>query len=61
MRMARLFENTKLLVMASQQVVDRLLDEESNTVVDLELLTGKTISFQVEALYIIEQFDVVLY
>jgi ribonuclease G len=42
-------------------VVDRLLDEESNTVVDLELLTGKTISFQVESLYIIEQFDVVLY
>jgi len=61
MRMARVFENTKLLVMASQQVVDRLLDEESNTVVDLELLTGKTISFQVESLYIIEQFDVVLY
>ena len=61
MRVARAFENKALLVMASQQVVDRMLDEESATVSDLEHLTGKSISFQVEAMYTTEQFDVVMY
>ena len=61
MRVARAFENHALLVMAAQQVVDRLLDEESATVADLEQLTGKSISFQVEAMYTTEQFDVVMY
>lgn len=59
-RVARAYENRALLVMASQQVVDRLLDEESATVVDLETLTGKRISFKVEAFYTNEQFDVVM-
>jgi ribonuclease G len=61
MRVARAFENKALLVMAAQEVVDRLLDEESATVADLEQLTGKSISFQVEAMYTTEQFDVVMY
>lgn len=61
MRVARAFENRALLVMAAQQVVDRLLDEESTTVADLEQLTGKSISFRVEAMYTTEQFDVVMY
>ncbi len=61
MRVARAFENRALLVMAAQQVVDRLLDEESSTMADLEQLTGKTIGFQVEAMYTTEQFDVVMY
>jgi ribonuclease G len=61
LRVARAFENRALLVMAAQQVVDRLLDEESSTVADLELLAGKSISFQVEAMYTTEQFDVVMY
>ena len=43
MRVARAFENRALLVMAAQQVVDRLLDEESATVADLE--TTGTASF----------------
>ena len=61
LRVARAFENDSLLVMASQEVVDRLLDEESSTVADLEELSGKRISFQVEPIYTTEQFDVVLY
>ncbi|MEY4642206.1 MAG: hypothetical protein RLZZ227_2200 [Pseudomonadota bacterium] len=61
MRLSRAFENSALLVRAAQVVVDRLLDEESAAVADLGQLTGKSISFQVEAMYSIEQFDVVMY
>jgi ribonuclease G len=60
-RAARVFENDVLLVMASQQVVDRLLDEESSTLADLEELIGKTVRFQVEPMYTQEQYDVVLF
>jgi ribonuclease G len=60
-RVARVYENDELLVMASQLVVDRLLDEESATLADLEVLTGKTIRFQVEPMYTQEQYDVVLF
>ena len=48
------------LVLASQEVVDRLLDEESASVAELEVFIGKPIKFQVESLYTQEQFDVVL-
>jgi len=61
MRVARVYENDVLLVMASQQVVDRLLDEESSTLADLEELIGKTVRFQVEPMYTQEQYDVVLF
>ena len=60
-RVARVYENDELLVMASQVVVDRLLDEESSTLADLEMLTGKTIRFEVEPMYTQEQYDVVLF
>ncbi len=61
LRVARVYENDVLLVMASQLVVDRLLDEESSTLADLEELIGKTIKFEVEPMYTQEQYDVVLY
>jgi len=61
MRVARAFENSRLLVMGAQEVVGRMLDEESDTLLNLEQLTGKSISFQVEALYSTEQFDVVMF
>ncbi|MFM1896644.1 MAG: hypothetical protein RLZZ385_1718 [Pseudomonadota bacterium] len=61
LRVARVYENDVLLVMASQQVVDRLLDEESSTLADLEELIGKTVKFEVEPMYTREQFDVVLF
>ncbi len=60
MREARQFDAQQLLVLASQEVVDRLLDEESTAVVELEEFIGKPIQFQVETLYTQEQFDVVL-
>jgi ribonuclease G len=60
LREARAYENDKLLVLASQSVVDRLLDEESASVADLEEFIGKSIQFQVEAIYHQEQFDVIL-
>jgi ribonuclease G len=60
MRDARAYENDNLLVLASQGVVDRLLDEESTNVADLEEFIAKTISFRVEPGYSQEHFDIVL-
>ena len=60
MREARAYDADRYLVIASQEVVDRLLDEESANVADLESYIGKTIKFQVESLYNQEQFDIVL-
>ena len=60
MRTARAYENDVLLVMASQIVVDRLLDEESDTLAELQELVAKTVKFEVEPMYTQEQFDVVL-
>ena len=47
-------------MLASQEVVDLLLDEESTSLAELEAFIDKPIKFQVEALYTQEQFDVVL-
>lgn len=60
MREARQFDAQKFLVLASQMVIDHLLDEESNSVAELEDFIGKPIKFQVESEYTQEQFDVVL-
>jgi ribonuclease G len=60
LREARAYDSDTYLVIASQAVVDRLLDEESGNVAELEAFIGKNIQFQVEALYTPEQFDVVL-
>lgn len=60
LRVAKAYENDVLLVMAAQAVVDRLLDEESNTLGELQELIAKTIKFEVEPMYTQEQFDVVL-
>ena len=59
-REARQYEARQLLVLASQEVVDLLLDEESDGLADLESFIGIPIKFQVENLYTQEQFDVVL-
>jgi len=48
------------LVLASQSVVDRLLDEESTSVAELETFINKPIRLQAEILYSQEQFDIVL-
>ena len=60
MRSSRQFEASKLMVLASTKVVERILDEQSSTVAELEELIGKTIRFQSEDQYSQEQYDVVL-
>ena len=60
MREARQYDAVKLLVLASQEAVDYMLDEESTSVAELEDFIGVPIKLQVEALYTQEQFDVVL-
>lgn len=59
-RMARQFDATQFLVIASQRVVERMLDEESTSIAELEAFLGKGLSFQVDLQYSQEQFDVVM-
>ncbi|MFI4889896.1 MAG: ribonuclease G [Steroidobacterales bacterium] len=59
-RQARQFECQQLMVLAHQDVIERLLDEESTALGELELSTGKPIRLQTEALYTVDQYDVVL-
>ncbi|VAX10230.1 Ribonuclease G [hydrothermal vent metagenome] len=60
LRESRLFDVNSLLVLASQEVIDRLLDEDSANLAELEAFIGKNIRLQVEALYTQENYDVVL-
>jgi ribonuclease G len=60
LRESRQFDVESLLVLASQEVIDRLLDEESQNLAELEQFIGKPIKLQAEALYTQEQYDVVL-
>ncbi len=59
-RSSRQFEASTLMVLASSQVVEKILDEQSSTVAELEELIGKSIRFQREDQYSQEQYDVVL-
>ncbi len=56
----RQFEFQQLLVLAHQEVIERMLDEESASLAELEETTGKPIRLQAEALYAEDQYDVVL-
>ena len=60
MRSSRQFEARTLMVLASSQVVEKILDEQSATVAELEEVIGKSIRFQREDQYAQEQYDVVL-
>ncbi|KPW87453.1 RNAse G [Pseudomonas congelans] len=60
LREARAYQAVGYRVLANQRVVDRLLDEESGNVAELESFIGRTIRFQVETMYSQEQYDVVL-
>jgi ribonuclease G len=60
LRQAREFEVRGLMVLAHQDVVELLLDEESAALAELELVIGKPIKLQTEALYGVDHFDVVL-
>ncbi len=59
-REARQYDAKELLVLASQDVVDLLLDEESSSLAELESFIEVPIKFQVESMFSPEQYDVVL-
>ncbi|MGA2655642.1 MAG: ribonuclease G [Gammaproteobacteria bacterium] len=54
------YEGRQYMIIASQTVIDRLIDEESDTMEALEAQLGSRIRLQVEALYTQEQYDVVI-
>lgn len=58
-REERQFEAQKILVVASQQVIDMLIDDEFINIAEIEEFTGKQVTFQVEPAYTQEQYDVV--
>jgi ribonuclease G len=60
LRQNRQFDFQQLMVLAHQDVIDLLLDEESAALAELEVLTAKPIRLQTEALYSVDQYDVVL-
>ncbi len=59
-REARQFDVESLLVLASPEVIDRLVDEESTHLAELEEFIERPIRLQAEVLYTQEQYDVVL-
>ncbi|WP_348759455.1 ribonuclease G [Candidatus Methylocalor cossyra] len=60
LREVRQYNVQELLVLASNEVVERLLDEEADTLSELETFLGVRIKFRAEAQYTQEQYDVVL-
>jgi ribonuclease G len=60
LREAKQYETTQFLVLASQDIIDRLNDEDSTNVAELEQFIEKPILFQCETQYNREQFNVVL-
>lgn len=60
LREERAYDATSYLVLASAAVIDRLLDEDSSSLADLESFMGKTIKLQVESNYTQDQYDIVL-
>ncbi len=59
-RQSRQFEFDEVMVLASQDVIELLLDEQARSLAELEEQTGKSIRLQTESLYLQDQFDVVL-
>jgi ribonuclease G len=59
-RQHRQFSIRELIVLAHQDVIEMLLDEESASLAEISETTGKPIRLQAEAQYAPDQFDVVL-
>jgi len=59
-RAERAYAPKSYLVLASQSVMDKILEEESKGLAQLEASIEKSIKFQVDNVYHQEQFDVVL-
>jgi len=60
LREARQFNAREFRILASQQVIDMFLDEESASLAMLSDFIGKPVSLQVESAYNQEQFDIIL-
>ena len=61
LRLARAYEQAKrYTIVAHAEVIDLLLSSEAGAVGDLESLIDAVISFQVEASYTQEQYDIIL-
>jgi ribonuclease G len=60
LREARQFDAREFRILASQQVIDMFLDEESQSLATLSDFIGKPVSLQVESVYNQEQYDIVL-
>ena len=60
MRQSRQFASDELVVLAHQDVVNWLQEEEASVLAELETQLGRPIRLQAEALYGIDQYDVVL-
>jgi len=60
LRQCAQFRVEQLLILAHPEVVERLLDEDAPVMADLESQVGRPVRLQAEALYSLEQFDVVL-
>jgi ribonuclease G len=59
-REARQFNAREYRILASQAVIDLLLDEESQSLALLTDSIGKPVSLQVESAYNQEQYDIIL-
>jgi len=60
LREARQFNAREYRILASQQVIDLFLDEESQSLAQLSEFIGKSVSLQVESTYTQERYDIVL-
>lgn len=59
-RQGKQFASRELLILAHQDVIDRLLGDDAGVLAELETVVGRPIRLQSEALYEVDQFDVVL-
>ena len=59
-REAKQYDTSEFLILASEDVVERLNDQDSTNLAELEQFIGKPILFKLEAKYSREQFNVVL-
>ncbi|OGS91474.1 MAG: ribonuclease G [Gallionellales bacterium GWA2_60_18] len=60
LREARQFNAREYRILASQQVIDQFLEDESQALAELSDFIAKPISLQVETIYTQEQYDVIL-
>lgn len=59
LRETRQYEAQQFLVLASPEVVDRLMDEDSSSIAELGELLNRSIKLQVEISYTPEQYDII--